>query len=138
MTNSQGTENSLWLQPHAQVIWTRVKADDHREHNGTRVQGIGSDNVQSKLGLRSYLNSKSKDRDTATEFQPFVEANWIHNTRNDGVRMNDDQINVAGMRKQGELKAAVEGNLNRDLSLWVSVPWQVGREGYNVGVKYQF
>jgi autotransporter family porin len=54
-----GTDNSFWLQPHAQVIWSGVKADDHTEANGTRVQGTGSDGVQTKLGLRAYMNGKS-------------------------------------------------------------------------------
>lgn len=136
--------NSLWLQPRAQVIWTGVKADDHTEYNGTHVQGSGSDNVQTRLGLRTYLNGKSvKDKDTARTFQPFVEANWVYNTKQSGVSMNGASENITGSRNVGELKAGVEGKLSNNLSLWTDVSQQMGGNGYSdtqgtLGVKYNF
>ena len=106
--------NGLYVDPHAQAFWSDVDADGFRESNGTRVSGTGNDNVQLKLGVRTYLNGKSRlDRDTVREFQPFVEANWIYNTREYGVRMNDDSFRVSGERNVGELKTGVEARLGQ-------------------------
>ncbi|WP_052130819.1 autotransporter outer membrane beta-barrel domain-containing protein [Erwinia typographi] len=144
LTSSRGMENSVWLQPHAQVIWTGMKADGHTESNGTRVEGSGNDNVQTKLGLRAFLNGKSvKDKETVREFQPFVEANWIYNTQTTGVRMNGDGDTVSGTRNAGEVKAGVEGRLSQGLSVWTAVAQQVGDKGYHdtagsLGVRYRF
>lgn len=139
-----GTDSSFWLQPHAQVIWSGVKADDHTEANGTRVQGTGSDGVQTKLGLRAYMNGKSaQDKGTAREFEPFVEANWLHSTENDGVRMNGTESHVTGTRNAGELKAGVDGQLAEALSVNLSVAQQMGGKGYSdtegmLGMKVSF
>ncbi|SAC78522.1 outer membrane autotransporter barrel domain-containing protein [Enterobacter ludwigii] len=136
--------NSLWLQPRAQVIWTGVKVDDHTEYNGTRVHGSGSDNVQTRLGLRTYLNGKSvKDKDTVRTFQPFVEADWVYNTKQAGVSMNGSSDNITGSHNVGEMKAGVEGKLTNNLSLWTDVAQQMGGNGYSdtqgtLGVKYDF
>ncbi|MBF1994065.1 autotransporter outer membrane beta-barrel domain-containing protein [Serratia symbiotica] len=136
-------ENSIWLQPHAQVIWAGVKANDHTEQNGTDVQGTGSDNVLTRLGLRAYLDNRSlKDNDKAN-FRPFIEANWVYNSKNDGVRMNDEQVGVDGGHNTLEMKAGVEGKLNRNLSVWASVTQQLSGKGYNdtegtLGLRYQF
>ena len=144
LTSSRGMENSIWLQPHAQVIWTGMKADGHTESNGTRVEGTGNDNVQTKLGLRAFLNGKSvKDKDTVREFQPFVEANWIYNTQTTGVRMNGEGDTVSSTRNAGEVKAGLEGRLSQGLSVWTAVAQQVGDKGYHdtagsLGVRYRF
>lgn len=144
LLSSAGMENRVWLQPHAQVIWSGVRADYHTEASGTRVQGAGNDNVQTKLGLRVYLNGKSaKDKDTGREFQPFIEANWLYNTQTDGIRMNGGGSGIAGDRNVGELKAGVEGKVSRELSLWTAVAQQMGGSGYHdtegmLGVKYSF
>ncbi|WP_233268461.1 autotransporter outer membrane beta-barrel domain-containing protein [Pantoea sp. BAV 3049] len=109
-----------------------MKADDHTEVNGTRIQGTGNDNVQTKMGLRAFLSGKNvQDKDTGREFRPFVEANWIYNTQTTGVQMNCDGAHVTGTRNVGELKAGVEGNLSRGLSVWTAVAQQTGDKGYH-------
>lgn len=136
-------KNSIWLQPHAQVIWTGVKANDHTEQNGTDVQGTGSDNVLTRLGLRAYLdNRRVKDKDKAN-FQPFIEANWIYNSKNDGARLNDKLLEMDGGHNTLEMKAGVEGKLNHNLSIWISVTQQLSGKSYNdtegtSGLRYQF
>lgn len=66
-----------------------VHADAHREVNGTKVTGKG-DNLSTRLGLRAYAQGHSSvDDNTGRVFQPFVEANWIYNSKNFGVTMND-------------------------------------------------
>lgn len=143
-TGSKGALNEWYIQPQAQAVWMGVKADDHREANGTLIKGEGNGNVQTRLGVRTFLKGHSaiddgKDR----EFEPFVEVNWIHNTRDFGTRMDGVSIRQAGARNLGEIKTGVEGQLNPTLNLWGNIGVQMGDKGYNdaaamVGIKYSF
>ncbi len=141
---SQGSLNEWFIQPQTQAIWMGVKADDHRESNGTQVSGEGDGNLQTRLGVRTYLKGHSKIDDGKNRtFQPFVEVNWIHNTQDFGTRMDGVSSYQSGARNIGEIKTGVEGQLNPHLSLWGNVGVQVGDKGYSdtsamVGVKYSF
>ncbi|WP_233443255.1 MULTISPECIES: autotransporter outer membrane beta-barrel domain-containing protein [Enterobacter] len=142
--SAAGMENRVFLEPHAQVLWSGVRADDHTEAGGTRVQGIGNDGVTTRLGLRVYLNGKSRaDQQTVREFQPFVEVNWLHNTQVYGVRMNEDADDVRGSRNIAELKTGVEGRLSQSLTGAVVFTQQAGGGGYrdsqgSLQVSYRF
>lgn len=63
-------ESNVWLRPQAQITWMGVKANDHTEKNGTRVQGQGDNNIQTRLGMRLYVNGKS-----AAEKEPYASLN---------------------------------------------------------------
>lgn len=136
--------SSWWLQPKAQITWMGVQADNHTEANGTRVKGKNDGNLQTRLGLRAYIKGHNAIDDGKTrEFQPFVEANWIHNSGSYGVSMNGVTSRQQGTRNIGELKAGVEGQLNQNLQLWGNVAQQIGDKGYSdtqgmVGIKYAF
>ncbi|EOO9976490.1 autotransporter outer membrane beta-barrel domain-containing protein [Escherichia coli] len=143
-TGSQGGLNEWYVQPQAQVIWMGVKADEHRESNGTRVESTGDGNVRTRLGVKTWIKSHSRiDEGKSREFSPFVEVNWLHNTRDFGTRMNGVTVHQDGARNIGEIKTGVEGQINSRLNLWGNVGVQVGDKGYNdtsamLGVKYTF
>ncbi|HCL6629967.1 TPA: autotransporter outer membrane beta-barrel domain-containing protein [Citrobacter amalonaticus] len=143
-TTAGDIESNVYLRPQAQVTWMGVKANDHTEKNGTRVQGQGDNNIQTRLGMRLYANGKSAtEKGTVREFEPFIEANWIHNTKQYGVRMNDTSTSLQGSRNVAEVKVGVEGRLTRDLSVWGNVAQQMGNNGFHdtsgvLGIKYQF
>ncbi|WP_145579709.1 autotransporter outer membrane beta-barrel domain-containing protein [Yersinia vastinensis] len=133
-----------FIQPKAQVTWMGVKADDHKEANGTRVSGVGDGNIQTRLGVKAFMNGfhesdKGKDR----VFQPFIEANWLHNTKDFGAQMDGITVKQAGASNIGELKTGVEGQINKQLNVWGNVSQQIGGKGYSdtavmLGVKYNF
>ena len=141
---SKGTLNEWFIQPQAQVTWMGVKADDHREANGTRVSSGGDGNVQTRLGLRAYLKSHhAMDDSKGRTFEPFIESNWLHNTRSYNVNMDNVRINQAGARNIGEVKVGVEGQINPRVNLWGNIGTQMGDKGYNdssamIGVKFNF
>lgn len=141
---SKGTLNEWFIQPQAQATWMGVKADNHREANGTRVSSGGDGNVQTRLGLRTYLKSHhAMDDNKDRTFEPFIEANWLHNTRSYNVNMDNVHINQAGARNIGEVKVGVEGQINPRVNLWGNVGAQMGDKGYSdtnamVGIKYNF
>lgn len=143
-SGSQGSLNEWYIQPQAQIVWMGVKADKHRENNGTRVESTGDDNVRTRLGVKTWIKGHNKmDDGKSREFSPFVEVNWLHNTRDFGIRMNGVTVHQDGARNIGEVKTGVEGQINPHLNLWGNVRVQVGDKGYNdtsamLGVKYTF
>ncbi|WP_240780378.1 autotransporter outer membrane beta-barrel domain-containing protein [Serratia proteamaculans] len=133
-----------FIEPNVQVTWMGVKADDLTESNGTHVSSQGDNNIQTRVGARAFMKAHStldngKDRD----FQPFVEVNWLHNTKRYGATLNGVAIEQAGATNIGEMKAGVEGQLTKRMQLWGNVGQQLGDQGYSnteatLGVKYAF
>ena len=140
----ESERNSYWLQPKAQVVWMDVQADSHRETNGTRVKDNTDGNLMTRLGVKAFINGHNAiDDGKSREFQPFVEANWIHNTQTTSVKMDDVSNDMRGTKNIGELKVGVEGQITPRLNVWSNVAQQVGDKGYSdtrgmLGVKYNF
>lgn len=140
----ESERNSYWLQPKAQVVWMDVQADSHREANGTRVKDDNDGNLMTLLGVKAFINGHNAiDDGKSREFQPFVEANWIHNTQTTSVKMDDVSNDMRGTKNIGELKVGVEGQITPRLNVWSNVAQQVGDKGYSdtrgmLGVKYNF
>ncbi|WP_447722552.1 autotransporter outer membrane beta-barrel domain-containing protein [Edwardsiella tarda] len=143
-SGSHGSLNEWYVQPQAQVVWMGVKADEHRESNGTRVESAGDGNVRTRLGVKTWIKGHNRmDDGKSREFRPFVEVNWLHNTRDFGTRMSGVTVYQDGARNIGEVKAGVEGQINDCLNLWGNVGVQAGDKGYSdtsamLGVKYTF
>ncbi|CAD5882010.1 autotransporter [Escherichia coli] len=143
-SGSHGSLNEWYVQPQAQVVWMGVKADEHRESNGTCVESTGDGNVRTRLGVKTWIKGHNRmDDGKSREFRPFVEVNWLHNTRDFGTRMNGVTVHQDGARNIGEVKAGVEGQINDRLNLWGNVGVQAGDKGYSdtsamLGVKYTF
>ncbi|HEE0083195.1 TPA: intestinal colonization autotransporter adhesin MisL [Citrobacter youngae] len=140
----ENERNSYWLQPKAQVVWMDVQADSHREANGTRVKDNTDGNLMTRLGVKAFISGHNAiDDGKSREFQPFVEANWIHNTQTTSVKMDDVSNDMRGTKNIGELKVGVEGQITPRLNVWSNVAQQVGDKGYSdtrgmLGVKYNF
>lgn len=136
--------HSFFLQPKAQLAWSGIRADDHTEVNGTRVSGTGNDNLRSSLGIKAFMKGNSSlDDGKNRTFKPFAEANWIHNTENYGVLMDDVSVSQAGTRNIAEAKIGVEGRITPQLNLTGSVAQQIGDNSWSdtagmLGVKYSF
>ncbi|PVZ85887.1 hypothetical protein C9426_17385 [Serratia sp. S1B] len=135
---------AYFIQPKAQLTWMGVKADDHREVGGTWVKGEGDGNLQSRLGVKAFINGYSdQDKGKDRVFQPFVEANWVHNSKDFGSNLDGLSIKQDGAANIAELKLGVEGQLSKQVNLWGNVGQQVGNNGYSdtsvmLGAKYNF
>ncbi|WP_202301787.1 autotransporter outer membrane beta-barrel domain-containing protein [Dryocola clanedunensis] len=136
--------SSWYIQPQAQLTYMGVRADDHRESNGTKVISEGDGNIQSRLGVRTFLKGHhALDDGKGRTFEPFVEANWLHNTRNFGASLDEVRIDRSGTRNIGELKTGVEARVNNTVNMWASISQQMGDKGYSdtlgvLGVKANF
>ncbi|WP_420301035.1 autotransporter outer membrane beta-barrel domain-containing protein [Enterobacter sp. BNK-8] len=143
-TGERDKDQQYFIQPKAQITWMGVDADDHHEANGTKVTAEGKGNIQTRLGVRAFIKGRSTlDKGKEKTFEPFVEANWIHNTKTFGTRLNDVKIEQAGTKNIGELKAGVEGQVSRNVNVWGNVAQQIGDKGYSdssamLGIKVNF
>lgn len=143
-TTTNDMVNTFYLQPKAQITWQGVKTNDHTEANGTQISSSGENNIRTRLGLRAYLYGHNAiDEGKDRNFEPFVEANWIYNSKQYGVKMDGKQFNVTGNRNVGEVKIGIEGQINKNLNLWGNVSQQIGDSGYSdtqavFGIKYMY
>ena len=141
---SQGTLNEWFIQPQAQVVFMGVRADNHQEANGTRIQGEGEGNWMTRVGVKTWIKSHhARDDGKQREFQPYVTLSWLHNTRRFATKMDDVRVSQAGTANVGEIKLGVEGQIEPRLNMWGNVGVQAGDRGYSdtmaqVGVKYHF
>ncbi|ANI29374.1 type V secrestion protein A [Yersinia entomophaga] len=135
---------AYFIQPKAQMIWMGVKADEHKEENGSYISGVGQGNIQTRLGVKAFMNGYSDlDKGNNRIFQPFIEATWLHNTKSFGTTLDSMTVQQSGTANIGELKLGVEGHISEKLGLWGNVGQQIGGQGYSdtaviLGVKYQF
>lgn len=137
-----GVQNgdSLFIRPHAQVTRMGVKADEHREANGTRVRQQGDGSVFSRTGVRVWLD---KAVSKGQRVQPFVETNWLHNTRDFCSSMDDVRDCLAGNRNQAEVLAGVRGDVSPDVAVTAQAGGRFGSQAgrdlagtLNVSVKF--
>jgi autotransporter family porin len=139
---SRQSSNQVYIQPQAQVIWMGVKANNHTESNGTQINSEGNGNIQTRLGTRLFTKGHSNiDDGKHREFQPFIEVNWLHNTRNFSTDMNGVSISQNGAKNIGEVRTGVEGQLTKNLTAWGNIGQQLGDQGYSnteamLGIKY--
>lgn len=140
---SADMQNDIYLRPQAQIQWSDVKADEHTERNGTRVYGKGNGNIQTRLGMRLSLDRHHQNDDTGERIEPFVEVNWLHNSKDYGVNMTDATTNIRGRNNMAEIKAGVEGRFKNNVYLWGNVSQQIGKHDQRdtqgiAGIKYTF
>ncbi|MBS0847516.1 autotransporter outer membrane beta-barrel domain-containing protein [Citrobacter sp. JGM124] len=137
-------QKHIITQAHSQATLMNVKAKDHREINNTRVSSSGQANIQTRLGVRAYLESShGTDKDKRHGFEPFIETNWLHNTRNFSATMDGNRITLAGDRNIGEIKIGMSGDISSNIHLTGNISTQTGDKGYNntslsLGAKYNF
>jgi autotransporter family porin len=133
---------SFWLEPRGQAVWMDVRADSLVEDQGTHVSSSGAGNVMTQLGMRAWMKGRT-EKGASDSFRPYVEANWIHNTRAFAVKMNGERNAMIGTQNLAEVRIGAEGQLNSNLALWADVGQQVGRNKYSdtrgtLGIKLQF
>ncbi|PWU29149.1 hypothetical protein DK254_13380 [Pseudomonas sp. RW407] len=135
---------SVYVQPQAQVVYMGVKADSHREANGTRVTGRGDGNLMTRLGARAALRSNDAQGFAGTYgVEPYLEANWIHNSDDFGAKMGNTRFDMDGANDILEVKLGATSKLNSRVNVWGEVARQHGDNGYRdqaftLGLKVNF
>ena len=144
IAENSSKKNAYFIQPKAQIIYMGVNTNNHTETNGTFIETQGEDNIQTRLGVRAYMNNSNPvNKDSGKEFQPFIEANWIHYKKDFSVLMDGESNKPEGMKDLGEIKLGTEIKINTNLDVWGNIAYQWGKSEYNdsqitVGLKYRF
>lgn len=135
---------SYYVQPQAQVVYMGVKADSHREANGTRVTGKGDGNVMTRLGARAAVRSNQEGGFANTYgVEPYLETNWIHNSKDFGTKMGSSKFEMDGASDIFEVKLGATSKVNSRVNVWGEVGKQFGDNGYRdqavtLGLKVNF
>lgn len=141
---SENVRDSFWLQPKAQLVWMDVQSDNQSLEDGTQLRFTGNGNIMTRLGARAYIQGhNSIDDDKNRKFQPFIELNWIYNTKKFGVSMDGWKNEQRGSKNVGEVKIGIEGKIDNNFNIWGNIGQQLGDEGYSdtsavLGIKYLF
>lgn len=135
---------SYYVQPQAQVVYMGVKADSHREANGTKVTSRGDGNVMTRLGARAAVRSNEAGGFANTYgVEPYLETNWIHNSKDFGAKMGSTTFEMDGASDIFEVKLGATSKVNSRVNVWGEVGKQYGDNGYRdqavtLGLKVNF
>ncbi|WP_244136303.1 autotransporter outer membrane beta-barrel domain-containing protein [Burkholderia sp. BCC0405] len=121
----------LFVVPQAQVIVSNYHANTHTEQNGTVVSGQSGTSVTTRVGVR--LSGEVKDDAGVRQVRPFAEANWWHGPASQSISFDGVAIRDALPANRFEGKFGVQGNVTKALSLWGTVGFEVGGQGYVAG-----
>lgn len=145
--NGGGREHRLSVRPQAQIMYGGVKARTFVQQDAgpTVVKGEGDGNIQTRLGARLAMVSKSAaaGASLAGQVETALELNWLHNTNKYGVAMGANRNWILGAENVGEARIGVSGNLSDNLALSANVTHQQGDHGYRdtqggLSLKYRF
>lgn len=114
------------VEPHAQLIYTHIDADNFYDSHGTRYTDNQASGVQSRLGARLY----GQNAPGRYGVSPFIEANWLHNNMSNRIRMNGDVAGSRIGRNVGEVKVGLQGLVTERLSVWGHVGAQSGSQSF--------
>lgn len=129
------TKGAFYVEPHAQVTWWGADYDDIEEES---IRFEGQHNITTRLGARFTMETSG-----ATNFSPYLEANWVHNTKDYGAVWDDVESYVEGAGNQAELKFGAETFFTDSFSGYAQIRANWGGDGYNrqegsLGLKYRF
>lgn len=129
------TKGAFYVEPHAQVTWWGA---DYDTINDEDIRFEGQHNITTRLGARFTMETSG-----ATNFSPYLEANWVHNTKDYGAVWDDVESYVEGAGNQAELKFGAETFFTDSFSGYAQIRANWGGDGYNrqegsLGLKYRF
>ncbi|OYQ73939.1 autotransporter outer membrane beta-barrel domain-containing protein [Wohlfahrtiimonas sp. G9077] len=134
-----GLTDDLYLQPQAQVTWMGAKMNDITDATGTHITG-SKNNIETRLGARLFME---KTLDNGNVVTPYMEVNYYHNSKPFYASFDGVRVDQHGTRNLGEMKLGVEGQVQKNLSVWGDVGYRAGSNSYHdtkvtLGVRYNF
>jgi len=135
--------DSVYFQPQGQITYMGVKADTHKDARD-REFGSNRGNVQLRLGARFFGENVFANG----QGSPYVEANYIHNTKAYKVKMQAasggvTDIELDGAKNLFQLKVGSDFNLNNNSKIGAHVSHTFGKKSYRdteikINFRYNF
>jgi autotransporter family porin len=127
----QESNQSRWfLEPQAQVIYTRYRAGSHVNDDGIEITGSSDNARTTRLGVRLMGEYK---KDNGNILRPFAVFNWWHDTASNTMKFDDIEAGSHQPEDRAELKIGLEGQVSPNLSLWGSLGAQSDFGDYHQG-----
>ncbi|WP_447595834.1 autotransporter family protein [Stenotrophomonas rhizophila] len=124
---ADGERMALFVEPQAQLRYTRFKADNHVEANGTVIDGGDADGLTSRVGMRVFGHGNTE---AGNRVQPFVSVNWIHASGDNSLRFDGERIEGGLPQDRYEAKAGASLQLGGRWTAWGDFGLQRGQGGY--------
>ncbi|MGJ7515264.1 autotransporter outer membrane beta-barrel domain-containing protein [Pseudomonas baetica] len=132
----ESKDTKLYIEPQAQVINSKYRANSHTEHTGTVVSGQVDTTLTTRLGVRLH-----GDLGGVSGIEPIAEVNWWHGPSSQAIEFDGMKVHDALPEDRLEAKVGLQGNLSTAVSVWGQVGIESGEHDYTaskfqVGVKY--
>ncbi|MER2177662.1 MAG: autotransporter outer membrane beta-barrel domain-containing protein, partial [Stenotrophomonas maltophilia] len=124
---ANGERIAMFVEPQLQLSYTRFTADNHTESNGTIIDGSDADGLSSRVGVRFFGHAHT---DAGNRVQPFVSVNWIHESSDNGLRVDGERVAGGLPQDRYEAKAGASLQLGGRWSAWGDLGLQRGDGGY--------
>nr|PRJ06149.1 Outer membrane protein IcsA autotransporter precursor [Haemophilus influenzae] len=138
-TATNGNQYRVYIQPQLQMRYMAVKGH-HVEQNGTQIKPLGQDNLQSRAGIKAYLDAKFINH---IEVAPFVAINSLYQNKGFGVSMDGEKRLIDNNKKAFEFEMGADVKLKDKVKLWASFATQSGKhrdknKQGQMGLKFEF
>ena len=138
-TATNGNQYRVYIQPQLQTRYMAVKGH-HVEQNGTQIKPLGQDNLQSRAGIKAYLDAKFMNH---IEVAPFVAINSLYQNKGFGVSMDGEKRLIDNNKKAFEFEMGADVKLEDKVKLWASFATQSGKhrdknKQGQMGLKFEF
>ncbi|WP_244140230.1 autotransporter outer membrane beta-barrel domain-containing protein [Caballeronia sp. BCC1704] len=136
----QTSTGPVLLEPQLQLVYTHYHADDHTETGGTLVSTPNSSNWTTRLGMRLF---HAPGTTAARGWLPFLEVNWLHDTRVASAAFNGFTVSQDGPKNRFEAKIGAQGLIGRQWRVWGNLGYQQGAGGFHayeglLGARYEW
>jgi outer membrane autotransporter protein len=126
------------LTPQAQFIYTDYDSKDLIEQNTTRISEGSDKHLRTRLGVR--LSNQATEKHSLI---PFVELNWLTAKGANKFTFGNTPIANDVPKNKAQLKAGLQGNINKNWQLWGHVSAEKGKSNYkgyegSAGLKYSW
>lgn len=136
----QPEDSRFTIEPHVQVIYSYMKAEDANVEGTTYGSG-NSKGFMTRVGARFFNDSITTAE--GAKLTPMLELNWLYNGADDTVQAGSNKLESELGRHVGELKLGWQGSMHKSWQSWAHIGWQRGSDHFRnlelqlgVGIKF--
>lgn len=116
------------VEPQAQLAYVMTDMDSYTSKvDGLHVSGK-NDGFISRLGTRIYTKDKELRGYT---LEPYVEANWIHNTNQVEQKFDGNKFKIATPKNKYEVKAGLQSAISQKFQVWGDFGYAFGKHNFD-------
>ena len=100
------------IQPQGQFIYQDVQLNSFKEKSTGTLIDEGKGNIQTRLGAKAFIVVPT-DIAASSNYRPYVALNWIYNSEDKLVKLDNSYYGISGNSNLGEIKFGVEGQTSK-------------------------